>query len=119
MMSAADRQALAQVGGDAVAFDVPTARYTSLRVGGPADALATPPDRRVLAALLRACARRRIPHTVLGNGFNTVVRDGGLPGLAIRLNRFRGLEERPGSFLRAEAGVTHSAHLSSQATMCW
>ncbi len=107
-MSGPDRNALSEVAGDALRFDVPTARFTSLRVGGPADAVATPPDRWALAALLRACARRRIPHTVLGNGFNTIVRDGGLDGVAIRLSAFRRLEERPGGFLRAEAGVTHT-----------
>jgi UDP-N-acetylmuramate dehydrogenase len=108
-MAAGDRHALEQVAGDAVQFDVPTARFTSLRVGGPADAFATPPDRRVLAALLTACALRRIPHLLLGNGFNTVVRDGGVAGLVIRLARFRLLEERPGGCLRAEAGVTHAS----------
>ncbi len=109
MMAAEHRRALEEVAGDAVRFDVPTGRFTSLRVGGPADALATPPDRRVLAALLAACARRRIPHLLIGNGFNTVVRDGGVAGLVIRLARFRRLEERPGGLLRAEAGVTHAS----------
>jgi len=109
VMAAGDRHALEQVAGDAVQFDVATARFTSLRVGGPADALATPPDRRVLAALLAACALRRIPHLLIGNGFNTVVRDGGVTGLVIRLTRFRRLEERPGGCLRAEAGVTHAS----------
>ena len=38
---------------DRVVFDVPMARQTSLRVGGPADALATPQDRTELAARKR------------------------------------------------------------------
>ena len=52
---------------------------------------------------------RRIPHLLIGNGFNTLVRDGGVAGLVIRLARFRRLEERPGGCLRAEAGVTHAS----------
>ena len=38
------REALRACLGDAVAFDVPMARHTSLRVGGPAAALASPRD---------------------------------------------------------------------------
>ena len=108
-MAAADRRALEQAVGNAVRFDVPMARFTSLRVGGPADALASPEDRGELALLLGTCARRGIPHSVLGNGFNPLVRDGGLSGVVIRMNRFRRLEERPGGALRAEAGVTHAS----------
>lgn len=108
MIGREGRRALEEALGDDVRFDVPMARHTSLRVGGPVDALATPADRGALARLLRACARHRIPHHLLGAGFNTLVRDGGLDGVAISLRRFRQLEERPGGLLRAEAGVSHS-----------
>lgn len=91
-----------------IEFDVPMARNTSLRVGGPADAVATPDDRRALARLLRTCNRRGVPHRVLGSGFNTVVLDSGLEGVVVQLSRFRQLGERPGRSLRAEAGCSHS-----------
>ncbi|MDX1649685.1 MAG: UDP-N-acetylmuramate dehydrogenase [Myxococcota bacterium] len=94
--------------GERVRFDVATRRFTSLRVGGPADAVAEPADRAELAALLRLCAHHRSPHRVLGRGFNTLVRDEGLDGVLIRLVRFRALEERPGA-LRVEAGVSHAS----------
>jgi UDP-N-acetylmuramate dehydrogenase len=84
------------------------ARLTSLRVGGPADALAEPADRAELLALLRLCAAFRLPRMPLGAGFNTLCRDGGLSGVVIGLGRLRRLEERPGQALRAEAGVSHS-----------
>ncbi len=108
MIGADARGALAAALGDHVEFDVPMARHTSLRVGGPAEALATPADRGELAALLHACSEHGLPHHVLGSGFNTLVLDGGLAGVAISLRRFRRLEERPGFLLRAEAGVSHS-----------
>jgi UDP-N-acetylmuramate dehydrogenase len=92
-----------------VAFDVPMARHTSLRVGGPVDALATPADRAELAALLSLCKRRGWPHRVLGAGFNTLVRDEGLDGVAIRLLRFRALTLEAGPRVHAEAGVTHAS----------
>jgi len=104
----AAREALQAALGRAVRFDAPTHRLTSLRVGGPADALAQPEDRQQLAGLLRICARHHLPHRVIGRGFNTIVRDEGLDGVLIQLSRFRRLEERPGGRLLVEAGVTHT-----------
>ena len=60
---------------DRVRFDVPLARLTSLCVGGPAEAVATPSDRAELAALLGLCTAKRIPHYLIGNGFNTLATD--------------------------------------------
>jgi len=108
MIPAAARQELESTLGESVQFDVPMSRYTSLCVGGPADALARPADRPELARLLGICATRRLPHHVIGAGFNTLVLDGGLDGVAIQLGRLRGLAERPSGAIRAEAGVSHS-----------
>jgi UDP-N-acetylmuramate dehydrogenase len=102
------REALEEAAGDAVRFDVPMSRYTSLRVGGPVDAMATPGDRRALARVLRVCAAHRIPCAVMGKGFNSIVRDEGLVGVALQLSRFRDLCVRPGKLIRGESGVSHS-----------
>jgi UDP-N-acetylmuramate dehydrogenase len=104
----AARDELHEALGDRVRFDAPLARFTSLRVGGPADALATPADRSDLARLLAVCARHRLAHLVLGAGFNTLALDAGVEGVVIQLGRLRRLEERPGGMLRAEAGVSHN-----------
>ena len=93
----------------AIRFDVDASRLTSLRVGGVADALATPPDRASLAALLRICARHELPRRVIGRGFNTIVRDEGVDGVLIQLSAFKRLEERPDGCLRVEAGVSHAS----------
>jgi len=108
MISKAARTALEEALGDRVHFAVPLSRFTSLRVGGPADALATPATRDEMARLLAVCQAHRLRHTVLGSGFNALVLDGGFEGVVIRTNRWRLLEERPGGGLRAEAGVSHS-----------
>lgn len=108
MIPRAARDALEEALGDRIRFDVPMSRFTSLRVGGPADALAEPSDREEVARLLRVCAAHRIPRAPLGGGFNTLVLDGGIDGVVIRLGRMRRLEERPGRALRVEAGVSHS-----------
>jgi len=108
VIARAARTDLAESLGDAVRFDAPMARCTSLRIGGPADALATPANRRELARVLSICTRHRLPHAVLGAGFNTLAVDSRIEGVVIQLSRLRGLEVRPGGQLRAEAGVSHS-----------
>jgi len=108
VIPAALRARLEDALGDRIRFDEPMARHTSLRVGGPADALATPAERGELAALLLLCREARLPVLFLGRGFNTLVRDEGVDGVVIQLSRFRRLEERPGGCLRAEAGVSHA-----------
>jgi UDP-N-acetylmuramate dehydrogenase len=107
VIEGAAREALEEAAGEAVRFDVPMSRFTSLCVGGPVDAMATPGDRRALARVLRVCALHRLPHAVIGKGFNSIVRDEGLAGVALRLSRFRDLGVRPGGLVRSECGVSH------------
>jgi UDP-N-acetylmuramate dehydrogenase len=102
------RAELSEELGPAVRFDVPLARLTSLRVGGPVDAVASPANRAQLCAMLRRLARARVPHFVLGGGFNSLALDAPVAGVVIQLSRWRRLEERPGGVLRVEAGVSHS-----------
>jgi len=64
----------------------PLAPLTWFRVGGPAQALFMPEDESDLAYLL-ASLPRDIPVTVIGLGSNLIVRDGGMPGVVIRLGR--------------------------------
>ncbi len=64
--------------------DAPLAPFTWFRVGGPADWLVSPADEDDLAYLL-ASLPAEIPVTVIGVGSNLIVRDGGVPGVVIRL----------------------------------
>ncbi|HEY1862084.1 MAG TPA: UDP-N-acetylmuramate dehydrogenase [Roseiarcus sp.] len=67
-----------------LAADAPIAEATWFRVGGPAEALFSPADEDDLAYVLSVLPRE-IPVTTLGLGSNLIVRDGGVPGLVIRL----------------------------------
>ncbi len=109
MITREARDALEEALGDQLRFGAPLSRYTSLRVGGPAEVLATPASRDDLARLLRLCAAHRLRHWVLGGGFNTIAIDEPVEGVVIQMGRFRRLEERPGHRLRAEAGVSHAS----------
>ena len=64
--------------------DEPLGPFTWFRVGGAAEALFIPADHQDLSDLLRALPPE-IPLTVLGVGSNVIIRDGGVPGLVIRL----------------------------------
>ena len=55
------------------------------RVGGPAQLLFSPADEADLAAFLEVLPRD-VPVHVLGLASNTLVRDGGVPGVVIRLS---------------------------------
>src|SRR3954470_13010945 len=61
------------------------AELTWFRVGGPAQVLFTPADADDLAYFLAHLARE-IPVYVVGVGSNLIVRDGGVPGVVIRLS---------------------------------
>jgi len=63
----------------------PLAELTWFRVGGPAQVLFTPSDEDDLAYLLKALPQE-LPVTVVGVGSNLIVRDGGMPGVVIRLS---------------------------------
>ena len=108
MIAPAARAALREALGDAVRFGVPLRRFTSLRVGGPADAVVTPADRGELSRALVACAAHAIPHCVLGGGFNTIAREGGVDGVVLVMRKLRGLALRDDGTIRAEAGVSHN-----------
>jgi len=60
--------------------------FTWFRVGGPAQALFMPADEHDLGYVLRNLPAD-IAVTVIGAGSNLIVRDGGVPGLVIRLGR--------------------------------
>ena len=78
---------------------------TWFRVGGPAQVLFTPSDEEDLASLL-AALDPSVPVTVIGLGSNLIVRDGGIPGVTIRLGgKAFGSVEIDGDTLRAGTAV--------------
>ena len=99
----AELDRLAAEAGIELARDVPLAPLTTLRVGGPADRLATARDRSSLAASLELAATAGVPVFVLGNGSDVVVADAGIRGLVIR-NRSRAVTV-DGTRVTADSGA--------------
>jgi UDP-N-acetylmuramate dehydrogenase len=74
--------------------DEPLGPFTWFRVGGPADLIFLPADEDDLADFLKGLDPS-VPVTVLGVGSNTLVRDGGVDGVVIRLGKpFAAIEPR-------------------------
>ncbi len=66
-------------------LDEPMSRHTSFKIGGPADLLATPVNEKELCLLLKRAKENKVAVTLIGNGSNLLVRDGGIRGLVIKL----------------------------------
>src|SRR5690349_17407833 len=64
----------------------PLAELTWFRVGGPAQLLLMPEDEADLAYFLGRLPQEFVV-TVIGLGSNLIVRDGGVPGVVVRLGR--------------------------------
>ena len=83
----------------------PLAELTWFRVGGPAQVLFMPEDEADLAYFLGHLPVE-IPVTVVGLGSNLIVRDGGVPGVVIRLGRrFGEVKVEEGTRIRAGTAV--------------
>ena len=89
-----------------VLVNEPLAPLTWFRVGGPAQLLFLPADEDDLALFLLGLPAE-IPVTVIGLASNLIVRDGGVPGVVIRLSAkgFGEIQVEEGHRLRAGAAA--------------
>jgi UDP-N-acetylmuramate dehydrogenase len=83
--------------------DEPLARFTTMRVGGPADLFVTAHNAFELRALVRFARARELPHLILGRGSDVVIADAGVRGLVIQV-RAEGSRVEADRY-SAEAGV--------------
>jgi UDP-N-acetylmuramate dehydrogenase len=91
--------------GKSLEFDIPLAKYSWFRVGGPVDCLFSPASETELVDFLRALDPA-VPTLTLGLGSNLLIRDGGFRGVAIRLGKaFQGIFLDNGYRLRVGAGA--------------
>ena len=65
--------------------NTPMSRYTTLRLGGPAEVLVEAASAEEISLALRAAKELEVPVTLVGNGSNLLVRDGGVRGLVIHI----------------------------------
>jgi UDP-N-acetylmuramate dehydrogenase len=89
--------------------DEPMSLHTSLKVGGPADLYVIPEDAEDLQRLLAWLAEQQLPWLTIGRGYNLLVRDKGIRGAVISLERFNRIVTIGENFINAEAGAENLA----------
>lgn len=90
----------------------PMAKHTSFKIGGIADYFIKVTDIEELKKLLEFSNKNKIPITIVGNGTNILVRDGGIRGIVIKLelNGFKIKRINAGDVLiTVESGMTLAA----------
>ena len=86
---------LKSISGLRVKVAEPLARYTSMKIGGPADYFVEPANDAALSNLLRVLHRHGESFCLLGNGSNVLISDRGVRGAVIRLaGEFKSAEWR-------------------------
>jgi UDP-N-acetylmuramate dehydrogenase len=77
-----------------LAWDVPLAARASLKIGGPAEVLATVSDCQEISQVLTFARDNNLPWRILGKGSNVLISDDGLAGITLILGEsFRRLEK--------------------------
>lgn len=91
-----------------VRMDEPTSHHSVIRAGGPVEALVVVEDMAELKIVLEWCETHAVEHRFWGEGAFTLVRDGGLAGIIIKLGD--GFRE-----IRSERSVEGEAFISAGA----
>lgn len=83
----------------------PLADYTTIKVGGPAEVMATVNGWDGMCELVRWCNAHAVPLTIVGKGSNLVIRDGGIAGVVTHVAKGFDTVAVEGNLITAEAGA--------------
>jgi len=88
-----------------IALNEPMNRYTSIRIGGPADFMLEPADRDDAVSLLSWLQGESILFTLVGKGSNMLVSDEGVRGIMVHLEPGLNSVTMDGGMVVAGAGI--------------
>ncbi|WP_297520171.1 UDP-N-acetylmuramate dehydrogenase [uncultured Clostridium sp.] len=91
-------------GQENVIVDALMKEHTCFKVGGPADILVTPSTAKEIAKIVAICRKNNIPYIVIGNGSNILVKDGGIDGVVIKLEKMKKIEVNENK-IKADCGA--------------
>lgn len=91
------------------------ARYTTIRIGGPAELLVRPRTVEELSAVIDLARSEDVPVRVLGAGSNVLVSDAGVRGIVLHTRALDEVRFEEGGLVQAGAGV-HFPTLVRKAT---
>ncbi|MDW7673618.1 MAG: UDP-N-acetylmuramate dehydrogenase [Bacillota bacterium] len=89
-----------------VLLNEPLKNHTTWKIGGPADILVIPNSIEEVVATISKADEYKIPVTVIGNGSNILVLDGGVRGIVIKLNNNMSKVTICENVIEAEAGIS-------------
>lgn len=91
---------------DLVRSDEPMSAHTSFKVGGPAEIFVSVRKREDVIGACEICHRYGVIPTVIGNGSNLLVRDGGIEGVVLAISGGLDSVKFDGCEVTAEAGIS-------------
>ncbi|SFM28313.1 UDP-N-acetylmuramate dehydrogenase [Gracilibacillus orientalis] len=87
-----------------ILIDEPLKNHTYTKLGGVADYFVTPSTVEEVQEIIRYANKTDVPFTLLGNGSNVIVRDGGIRGIVLSLKKFSGIKREEDKVI-AESGA--------------
>jgi len=91
--------------GKEVLANEPLSKWTTWRVGGPAQYLVFPSSVEKVVGVIKIAKKNNVPVIVLGNGSNVLVKDSGIKGIVINTAKLERISVQ-GTIISAEAGNT-------------
>ncbi len=86
-------------------FDEPMGQYLYTQLGGPADVFAFPKTVEEVQRIVSSSKQHDLPLTLLGNGSNLIIRDGGIRGIVMSLAHLNAIYVE-GDEVTAASGAT-------------
>ncbi len=92
------------VGSENIKLNEPMNKHTTFKVGGPADLLVYPSNYNMIKEVISACKANNVEYYLIGNGSNLIVRDGGVRGVVIKVDRLNKITVEDG-IVTAQCGA--------------
>jgi len=96
-----------------IMFDAPLAPFTSIKIGGPADALIRAHDEHEISQIVAYAGEKHIPLYILGGGSNIVFNDEGYKGIVLKLTAGKEHIERDTNTCRITFPSGYISHLAA------
>jgi UDP-N-acetylmuramate dehydrogenase len=87
-----------------IAIDEHIKNHTYTKLGGKADFFVTPTNYEEVQNVVKFCLTEKVPFTLIGNGSNLIVRDGGIRGIVLSLKNFNKITVS-GTRITAQSGA--------------